>query len=44
MMGWCPRKNEQVPSLKLPIAPETLGLEDEFSLWEGLLVGAMLVF
>ena len=25
------------------IAPETLGLENEFSFWEGLPVGAMLV-
>ena len=25
------------------IAPETLGLEEEISFWEGLLAGAMLV-
>ena len=42
-MRWIPsvKTNGYLP---IHIAPETLGFEDEFSLWEGLLVGAMLVF
>ena len=37
-------KLENLGTVPLKIALETLGLEDEFPLWEGILAGAILIF